>query len=553
MKLASRLQRGRATPLLVTMWTLGIAAAVAVILLQQHADERRQAQVVLERIHSGVRELGSAPWTPAGDRTISAETRARSAVAARKRALSADLKQLDTLDADNASRSIAESMRPYEVTLGQVVDLVAAGLVDSARQLTADELEGKLPAIDRAIAAAEANYQRDATTGLRASYVGSVLAILLALGAFSVALLRSVRSRQRAEALAAENHTLLEHSRMEAVTDALTGLGNRRKLLADAEALLAQATDDAPAVLALFDLNGFKRYNDTFGHPAGDALLERLSSRLVEILPADATGYRMGGDEFCVLGRTSDPVRLAAVAADSLGEDVGAFSISSSHGYASMPSEACTVTQALQLADRRLYTDKRGSRPSTEAQVHDALVQVLAERNGQLGLHVGNVALLAAATAACLGLSEDDVARVRLAAELHDIGKSAIPEAILEKPGPLAHDEWAFMQRHTVIGERILAAAPALAEIAPLVRASHERLDGMGYPDGLSGEAIPLGARIVAVADSFDAITSARPYRPARPASDALAELRRCAGTQFDPQVVDAFVRVIEEQARRAA
>jgi HD-GYP domain-containing protein (c-di-GMP phosphodiesterase class II) len=136
---------------------------------------------------------------------------------------------------------------------------------------------------------------------------------------------------------------------------------------------------------------------------------------------------------------------------------------------------------------------------------------------------------------------------VKLAAELHDVGKVAIPDAILNKPGPLNEDEWAFMRRHTLIGERIVAAAPALCGVAKLVRASHERWDGGGYPDGIAGENIPLGARIVAVCDAYDAIVADRPYRGARSSAAALAELRRCAGTQFDPAVVEAFAAALAD------
>ena len=140
-----------------------------------------------------------------------------------------------------------------------------------------------------------------------------------------------------------------------------------------------------------------------------------------------------------------------------------------------------------------------------------------------------------------------------MAAELHDVGKVAIPDAIINKPGPLDDDEWAFMRRHTLIGERIVAAAPALGAVAQLVRASHEHWDGAGYPDATAGEDIPLGARIVAVCDAYDAIVSDRPYRRGRSAAEAMAELHRCAGTQFDPAVVDAFAAVLAAQADAGA
>ena len=137
------------------------------------------------------------------------------------------------------------------------------------------------------------------------------------------------------------------------------------------------------------------------------------------------------------------------------------------------------------------------------------------------------------------------IAAVRQAAELHDVGKVAIPDAILDKTGPLTENEWTFIRRHTLIGERIIGAAPALGRIATLVRSTHENIDGSGYPDGLSGPDIPLGSRIISVCDAFHAMTTERPYRPAVSQEEALDELSRCAGRQFDPMVVAAFTRLL--------
>jgi len=148
-----------------------------------------------------------------------------------------------------------------------------------------------------------------------------------------------------------------------------------------------------------------------------------------------------------------------------------------------------------------------------------------------------------------LGLGPEALDEIARGAELHDVGKVAVPEAILGKPGPLDEAEWQIMRQHTVIGERILAAAPALRPVARLVRSSHERWDGSGYPDGLVGERIPLGARIITVCDAFDAMRQARPYAASMTEAQALAELHRCAGTQFDPRVVDAFAAVLAQGA----
>jgi two-component system cell cycle response regulator len=209
-----------------------------------------------------------------------------------------------------------------------------------------------------------------------------------------------------------------------------------------------------------------------------------------------------------------------------------------------VPDEAEDAGTALGLADRRMYAEKATARRSADEQSRDVLLKALEEHHPDLGDHVHDVGLLAEAVAEELGLSGQQLHHIRQAAELHDIGKVAVPSAILDKPGRLDADEWAFIARHTLIGERILGAAIALRPVARLVRSSHERWDGNGYPDGLSGEEIPLGARIVTACDAYDAMTSDRPYQWSVGHVEALEELRRCAGTQFDPVVVDAFCRV---------
>jgi HD-GYP domain-containing protein (c-di-GMP phosphodiesterase class II) len=213
-------------------------------------------------------------------------------------------------------------------------------------------------------------------------------------------------------------------------------------------------------------------------------------------------------------------------------------------------SSETTLEQALGQADQRLYNNKRSSRTRESGEAHDVLLRVLAENSASLATHLSNVGRLAEAVARQLGLSDDEVTLTRLTAELHDIGKTAIPDAILDKPGTLDADEWEFMRRHTLIGERILAAAPALARIAPLVRATHERADGAGYPDGLRAEEIPLSSRVVAVVDAYDAMTSKRAYSLPLTPNEAIDELRRCAGTQFDTTVTEAFIAVWQEGVR---
>jgi HD-GYP domain-containing protein (c-di-GMP phosphodiesterase class II) len=264
----------------------------------------------------------------------------------------------------------------------------------------------------------------------------------------------------------------------------------------------------------------------------------------------------MGGDEFCALLPGGDVGQALLRAAQAVLTDQGdGFSISASLGSVHLPAETDDVEEALRLADQRMYAHKRGARRDGVAQeVKRALLSALAQRDPELGDHVDDVGLLAEQTARELGFSSGETERIRIAAELHDIGKMAIPEAILNKRGPLTEQEWALMRQHTVAGERIISAATALADVGPIVRCSHERWDGQGYPDRLAGEQIPRGARIISVCDSYHAMTSDRPYRKAMSVEVALAELRAGSGTQFDPEVVLAFLRVqTHETAARAA
>jgi diguanylate cyclase (GGDEF)-like protein len=341
------------------------------------------------------------------------------------------------------------------------------------------------------------------------------------------------------------------HARLEdaAMNDPLTGLGNRRKLIADLDSALRRASEERPLLLALFDLNGFKSYNDSFGHLAGDALLTRLAASLRSAVGDRA--YRMGGDEFCLLARVGPAVgeELLAAASEALTEHGEGFGVDASYGAVLLPADASDASNALRLADQRMYSMKSGGRTPAGRQTTDALVKVLAERHPEIGVHLDDVADLVRRVALVLDLPDEEREPLTQAAALHDVGKAAVPDDILEKPGPLTAEEWVFMRQHTIVGERILMAAPSLSAAARLVRWSHERFDGSGYPDGLRGEQIPRGARIIAVCDAFDAMTTPRPYRTTPLSVEAaLAELRAGAGTQFDPTVVAAFARALTEE-----
>ena len=348
-----------------------------------------------------------------------------------------------------------------------------------------------------------------------------------------------------------ENQRALDQTHIEARTDSLTGLRNRRSLMADLELQLELSSVASPRALLLFDLDGFKEYNDAFGHPAGDGLLVTARGA-----PGGRRRVRAGTPTGSAVTSSACSSHRAATASTSCSRSAPrrsrsaerASRSSSSFGSVLLPEEADTPTQALQLADRRMYARKGGRRMSAGRQSRDVLLRTLSERRPDLHLRLRDIGELALAVGRELHMGPEGLDEVARAAELHDVGKIAVPDAILDKPGPLDPVEWSFMRRHPLIGERILLAAPALRPVARLVRSSHERWDGGGYPDGLSGDEIPLGARVVAVCDAFDAMTTERPYREPVTDTDAVEELRRCAGTQFDPMVVEAFCRVIARE-----
>jgi diguanylate cyclase (GGDEF)-like protein len=372
---------------------------------------------------------------------------------------------------------------------------------------------------------------------------GLALVGLVILG-FQHLLSELIVARQTARELEERTHQLHE----QALTDELTGLGNRRRLMEDLATGVQQATIDRPMLLISFDLDGFKQYNDAFGHPEGDLLLRRLARRLRDETHGIGSSYRPGGDEFCVISfpgarEAEDVVATSAGALVGHGEG---FQVSCSFGAVIVPTDASDASSALRLADQRMYADKESRPASAKRQARDLLMTVLAEQQPDLHEHLSDVGQLAVGIARELGMSGTEIDDVRRAAELHDVGKIAIPADILAKPGPLDDEEWSYMRRHTLIGERMLAAAPALRGVARLVRSSHEHWNGTGYPDGLAGEDIPLGARIIAVCDTFDAMRSRRSYKPPVPEDETLREIERCAGSHFDPRVVGAFIRFRE-------
>ena len=340
--------------------------------------------------------------------------------------------------------------------------------------------------------------------------------------------------------------------RADRMIDGSARLPGRDELVADLGKAVETASAEHVKLLVLLDLVGFKEYNDTYGRPAGDALLKRLAHKLARVVVNRGAAYRLDGDEFAaLLDVEGDAGTLADLVATALVEEGDGFAVAPCYGTALIPMESMTASDALRVANERMYALKyslrhvAGSRGSNEV-----LMDALDRRGPTCGDHVHGLAELVEAVARRMGVDLEELEQVRLAAELHDVGKIALPTALLQKRFPLDSDEREYVERHSLIGERILHAAPALYRVARLIRWSHERYDGTGYPDHLSGQEIPIGARIISVCDAFDAMISDRPYRKALSFDQAVAELHSGAGSQFDPSVVDAFRAVMDERQR---
>jgi diguanylate cyclase (GGDEF)-like protein/putative nucleotidyltransferase with HDIG domain len=356
-----------------------------------------------------------------------------------------------------------------------------------------------------------------------------------------------------------------------ALTDPLTGLGNHRHFHDRLERELIEAEREGSSFsLCLIDVDDFKRVNDLFGHPAGDRVLSRMATTLRQ----NGEAFRLGGDEFALLLPNFDESQAVATASSIIDriahlglEHVGSVTVSA--GVATFPRQAPDRGELIRLADSALYWAKENGKnrvhvyrpdvvelaelrrlatgPDRAARFRAAasLAKAVDLRDTYTGSHSARVAEQAARVASRLGLDQEQIELARLAGSLHDLGKLAIPEEILRKPGPLTGPERLVLERHPQIGFRMLDSL-GIDPVANWILHHHERWDGTGYPDRLPGPEIPLGARIIFVVDAYDAMTSDRVYRGRLSKEDALAELQRCAGTQFDPAVVAALAEELE-------
>jgi diguanylate cyclase (GGDEF)-like protein len=359
------------------------------------------------------------------------------------------------------------------------------------------------------------------------------------LGIFSAALaISAILCASQAKNQDEQRRSLALVSRTDPLTGALNRRGFEERL--DAE-LSASARSGDPLALLVLDLDEFKQINDTEGHPAGDELLRWTVATMKNVVrPADDVG-RLGGDEFAVLlpgAERPQAITVAGRVTSALSERIHA-----SVGITCYPTDAADREDLLTQADAELYDAKPGREPVGSPVGRDlnwaaALAHAVDSRMAVQHEHSSAVSEYAAVIATELGWSQSELGLLRMAAMLHDVGKVSVPDRILRKPGRLTEEEFAEVAKHPVTGAEIVGRIGSLAPIVPWIRHAHEHWDGSGYPDGLSGEAIPLASRVLLVADAFDAMTSDRPYRRALSHDDALAELRRHAARMFDPRCV---------------
>lgn len=377
-------------------------------------------------------------------------------------------------------------------------------------------------------------------------------------------------------ATAIDNARRYEEAVHLAEKDPLTGLYNHRgihKRLAG-ETLRAQQ-NGSELSLIMIDLDNFKALNDTYGHPAGDSVLKQVSDAIRAVLRhADLAG-RVGGDELLLVLPNTGPegalqlgerLRVALAARPYVTAEGHSIPVRMSLGVATFPEDARSLSQLLETADANLYASKElggntttGSAPDQAASedvegvlgVVGKLLSVVGARNHYTRRHSESVVLYALALGEAMGLPEDSLRTLHLAAMLHDVGNIGVPADLLCSPDPLTPAEEDMMRRHAQIGADVISDLPRLAEVARAIRAHHERHDGEGYPEEMSGADIPLLGRILAVADAYSAMILDRPYRKSMSCAEARAELLRAAGSQLDPELVETFVRLLDERQRQ--
>lgn len=329
--------------------------------------------------------------------------------------------------------------------------------------------------------------------------------------------------------------------------DALTGMHNRRYFEEEFKRL--DVARNLPISIIMGDLNGLKLVNDTFGHARGDKLLMKASSAMKTACRCGDIAARWGGDEFVMLlpkttkEEVEDIVRKILRSCSKM--KVGSLNVSVSLGWGTKTEKDESLSKVLKSAEDYMYKHKLAESGSMRGNIIHAIFRTLREKNPRIESHSERVSLLCEQIGAAMSLSAKDINELKVSGLLHDIGKVTIDDRILQKTEKLTEYEWMEIKRHSDIGYRILNTSPDMSDIAVNVLSHHERPDGKGYPRGIYGEEIPLASKIIAVADSYDAMTNDRPYKKIQSKDEAIEELIKNKKTQFDPKIVDLFIEKI--------
>lgn len=337
--------------------------------------------------------------------------------------------------------------------------------------------------------------------------------------------------------------------------DHLTGLYNRAFFEVELKRLNSERM--LPLSLILCDANGLKLVNDAFGHDEGDRMLKKIADILRSVCRKEDIIARIGGDEFAILLPVVDISKAKSIVErirdTCQQQDSSPIPISISIGVATRENLKMEMAAVYRLAEERMYTAKLEESRTVRTEIIDSIRKSLEAHAHETQEHVNRMKELALKLSARIGLGEYECNKLELLAKIHDIGKIAIPHSILCKPGNLNIEEWQIIRKHSEIGYRIAAYSPELAFLADSILSHHERWDGKGYPQGLAGKQIPITARIISIVDTYDILTNGRSYRLPVSSEKALEEIRRCSGTQFDPELVENFVSLMEEELLKQA
>ncbi len=331
------------------------------------------------------------------------------------------------------------------------------------------------------------------------------------------------------------------------VHDHLTGLYNRRFF--EQELRNLDTPENLPLSIIMCDVNGLKLINDSFGHDSGDTLLKKAADTIRKACREADVFARIGGDEFVLLlpkTSASESIKIANQIKELASkEKVANIELSISYGIDTKIDEKQSMLEIIANAENHMYRHKLYERSSIRSKTMDLIMNALFEKSSREAAHSKRVSSLCQSIAAEMQMNKDAINQMRIAGLIHDIGKIGVNESILNKPGSLTKNERIDIEKHPEIGWRLLSSTNEFSELAQFVLHHHERWDGRGYPNGLKGEEIQIEARIIAIADAYDAMTSERSYRKALSRQESIVELMKCSGTQFDPGIVHVFVNQV--------